>query len=83
MRFKEFVLAGNGDGGNNANMPVRSKYATQEAPVDAFPPETKPDDLFGFKSPEDKIRSRERRALWIHKRRKRVPTERIPPDTIN
>jgi hypothetical protein len=70
----------------NLNLPVQSKISTKDGssktPLDHADGLKKPDDVFGFKSPEDKIRTRERHAQYIDRNRKMVPMTRIPPDII-
>lgn len=70
----------------NYNLPVRSKISTKDgsdrAGTDDADGRKGPDSVFGFRSPEDRKASAERRANYIDKNRKRIPMERIPPDTI-
>lgn len=86
MRFKEWfagLVDYPGAASTNSNLPVRSKYTANDGPVGTDSADgAEPDKAFGFTSPEAKKASRERQSKWIDRKRKRVPMERIPPDTI-
>jgi hypothetical protein len=70
----------------NTNMPVQSKYSTQDGcdkkVLDATDSKKKPDEAFGFISNQDKNMSRERSSQWIDKNRRRARFVTIPSDTI-
>jgi hypothetical protein len=70
----------------NMNLPVASKISTKDGSDKIQPDDAdglkKPDSIFGFRSPQDKKRTIERGSKYIDMNKKRVPMERIPPDTI-
>lgn len=66
----------------NANMPVNSKWVTKSAPNQNHEPERHPEQLFGFRSRNDLKQTKERRAKFIDRERRRVPTRDDRPDII-
>ncbi len=71
----------------NINLPVQSKISCKDGsdkvPPDAADAKRRPDDVFGFRSPEDRNRAKERASQWIDMNRRRVGRfVTVPPDTI-
>ena len=97
MRFRDWFLSEDVyDGGNlqnfpgqnlNTGLPVASKISTKDGSdkirPDAADGQKNPDAVFGFRSPMDKNRTRERRPNWIDTDRRRAPVSSAPPETIN
>jgi hypothetical protein len=92
MRFKEWYVATVGGGEDypgqnlNTNMPVRSRYATQDGagstPLDAADGARKPEKTFGFGVTTDQKSAKERRRAWIDKGMRGNRFVTIPSDTV-
>lgn len=66
----------------NTNLPVQSKLSTKDGSSKLTNgPDANADRAFGFKS-RDKKGSPESRAKIIHRDKRGIPMERIPPDIV-